>query len=142
MREVLDDDTCEQLAQNIVGHLLNGVGGLALNRTFDYWRNFDENLGASVETGVRAKQQDGGPKSDEQCGVARDLIGSPGDVRLQNWPQSGRSTGAAILFDHSRRRHLETGAEWMDQSRQMSRRSKSPVTACVGRRGTVHILRL
>ncbi|MBA2509780.1 MAG: catalase [Nocardioidaceae bacterium] len=56
VREVLDDDQRERLANNIIGHLLDGVSEPILARAFEYWRNVDKQLGDKIETGVRAQQ--------------------------------------------------------------------------------------
>jgi catalase len=53
-RQVLDDAARERLVNNIVGHLLNGVGEPVLQRAFEYWHNVDQDLGEAVEKGVRA----------------------------------------------------------------------------------------
>lgn len=71
VREVLDDAGRERLVQNIVGHLLNGVSDLVLERAFEYWRNVDQDLGGRVETGVRAKQNEKDPKAAKQANPAR-----------------------------------------------------------------------
>jgi catalase len=42
------------LVDNVVGHLLNGVGEPVLQRAFDYWRNVDRDLGDRIEKGVRS----------------------------------------------------------------------------------------
>ncbi len=74
VREVLDDDARERLADNIVGHLLNGVSEPVLARAFEYWHNVDKNLGDRVETGVRAKQGEKDPKAAEQGNPARESM--------------------------------------------------------------------
>ena len=71
VREVLDDAARERLADNIVGHLLNGVSEPILARAFDYWRNVDKTLGDKIEAGVRAKQGEKDPKAAEQGNPAR-----------------------------------------------------------------------
>jgi len=71
VREVLDDEGRERLVNNIIGHLLNGVSELVLDRAFEYWRNVDKNLGDRVEAGVRAKQDEKDPKAAEQSNPAR-----------------------------------------------------------------------
>ena len=71
VREVLDDAGRERLVTNIVGHLLNGVSELVLDRAFEYWRNVDKNLGDRIEAGVRAKQDEKDPKAAEQANPAR-----------------------------------------------------------------------
>ncbi|MDQ6848657.1 MAG: catalase, partial [Actinomycetota bacterium] len=71
VREVLDDAARERLVNNIVGHLLNGVSELVLNRAFEYWRNVDKNLGDRIEAGVRAKGDENDPKAAEQANPAR-----------------------------------------------------------------------
>ncbi len=74
VREVLDDAARDRLVDNIVGHLLNGVSELVLNRAFAYWRNVDKDLGAQVESGVRAKQDAKDPKADAQGNPARSTM--------------------------------------------------------------------
>jgi catalase len=54
VREVLDDAARERLANNIIGHVSNGVTEPVLSRVFDYWKNVDPDLGKKVEVGVRA----------------------------------------------------------------------------------------
>ena len=71
VREVLDDEGRERLVNNIIGHLLNGVRELVLDRAFEYWRNVDKNLGDRVEAGVRAKQDEKDPKAAKQSNPAR-----------------------------------------------------------------------
>ncbi|SDY08541.1 catalase [Amycolatopsis xylanica] len=71
VREVLGDAERERLVDNIVGHLLNGVSEPVLHRAFEYWRNVDKNLGDSIESGVRAKQDEKDPKAANQGNPAR-----------------------------------------------------------------------
>jgi len=47
-RDVMDQEAKARLVGNITDHLLGGVEGEVLNRAFEYWRNVDEDLGASV----------------------------------------------------------------------------------------------
>ena len=54
VREVLDDAGRERLANNIIGHVSNGVKEPVLSRVFEYWKNVDPDLGKKVEEGVRA----------------------------------------------------------------------------------------
>jgi catalase len=54
VRDVLDDAARDRLVSNIVGHLLDGVTEPVLERTFEYFRNVDKDLGERVEKGVRA----------------------------------------------------------------------------------------
>jgi catalase len=56
VRKVLDDAARARLADNIVGHLLDGVTQPVLQRAFEYWRNVDRDLGDRVEKGVRDGQ--------------------------------------------------------------------------------------
>ncbi|WP_024795377.1 catalase [Tomitella biformata] len=56
VRDVLDDAGRQRLADNIVGHLLDGVTEPVLARAFDYWKHVDADLGAKVESQVRAQQ--------------------------------------------------------------------------------------
>jgi catalase len=71
VREVLDDAARDRLVNNIVGHLLNGVTELVLQRAFEYWRNVDKGLGDRIEQGVRAKQSELDPKAAQQANPAR-----------------------------------------------------------------------
>jgi catalase len=71
VREVLNDAERDRLADNIVGHLLNGVSEPILIRAFEYWHNVDKNLGDKIEAGVRAKQSEKDPKAAEQGNPAR-----------------------------------------------------------------------
>ncbi|MGV9408653.1 catalase [Nocardia sp. NPDC003693] len=71
VRDVLDDAARGRLVDNIVGHLLNGVGSDVLARAFEYWRNVDKELGDRVEAGVRAKQDELDPKAEKQANPAR-----------------------------------------------------------------------
>ncbi|GAB3249964.1 catalase [Kineosporia babensis] len=71
VREVMDEAARERLVTNIVGHLLNGVTEPILARAFDYWSQVDKDLGAKVEAGVRAKQDETDPKQAEQGNPAR-----------------------------------------------------------------------
>lgn len=71
VRDVLDQEARQRLADNIVGHLLNGVSEPVLVRAFDYWRHVDEDLGDQVEQGVRAKHDETDPKADQQGNKAR-----------------------------------------------------------------------
>ena len=71
VREVLDDDARQRLADNIVGHLLNAVSEPILQRAFAYWHNVDKNLGDKIEAGVRAKQNEKDPKAADQANPAR-----------------------------------------------------------------------
>jgi catalase len=74
VREVLDDAARERLVSNVVGHLLNGVTEPVLQRTFQYWRNIDKDLGDRIESGVRAKQDEKDPKAAEQANPARESM--------------------------------------------------------------------
>jgi catalase len=56
VRQVMDDASRERLVSNVVGHLLDGVTEPVLERTFQYWRNVDHDLGNRVEKGVREAQ--------------------------------------------------------------------------------------
>ena len=71
VREVLDDAARDRLADNVVGHLLNGDTEPILQRAFVYWRNVDDGLGARIEEGVRAKADLMDPKAEEQANPAR-----------------------------------------------------------------------
>ena len=54
VREVMDGAQRDRLADNIVGHVLDGVKEPVLSRVFEYWRNVDADLGKKVEEGVRS----------------------------------------------------------------------------------------
>ncbi len=56
VREALYDAARQRLADNIVGHLLNGVSEPVLQRAFQYWRNVDKSLGDQIESAVRTGQ--------------------------------------------------------------------------------------
>ncbi|TDV55367.1 catalase [Actinophytocola oryzae] len=71
VREVMDDAQRARLVDNVVGHLLNGVGEPVLARAFEYWRDIDKDLGDRIESGVHAKQDEKDPKADEQGNPAR-----------------------------------------------------------------------
>jgi catalase len=71
VREVLDDAARKRLIGNVVGHLLNAVSEPVLQRSFQYWRNVDKNLGNQIEAGVRAKQDEKDPKAAQQANPAR-----------------------------------------------------------------------
>ncbi|HLH58683.1 MAG TPA: catalase [Streptosporangiaceae bacterium] len=71
VREVMDDAARGRLAENVVGHLLNGVTEPVLQRAFEYWRNVDKDLGEKIESGVRSKQGEKDPKAAKQANPAR-----------------------------------------------------------------------
>jgi catalase len=48
VREVLNDEQRERLANNIIGHAGNDVSQPVLDRVFEYWRNVDKNLGDKI----------------------------------------------------------------------------------------------
>ena len=48
VREVLNDEQRERLANNIIGHASNDVSQPVLDRVFEYWRNVDKTLGDKV----------------------------------------------------------------------------------------------
>ena len=54
VREVLDDAARDRLADNIIGHVFDGVKEPVLSRVFEYWTNVDPDLGKKVEEGVRS----------------------------------------------------------------------------------------
>jgi len=56
VRDVLDDAARQRLADNIIGHVLDGVQEPVLSRVFQYWFNVDPDLGKRVEEGVRAQR--------------------------------------------------------------------------------------
>jgi catalase len=51
---VMNDAERDRLVSNIAGHLLAGVSEPVLQRSFEYWRNVDEDLGQRIEKEVRA----------------------------------------------------------------------------------------
>jgi catalase len=53
VRDVMDEAERERLVDNVVGHLRAGVSEPVLQRTFDYWRNIDTDIGDRIEKGVR-----------------------------------------------------------------------------------------
>jgi catalase len=55
VREVLDDEARERLANNVIGHVSQGVKEPVLSRVFEYWKNIDPDLGKTIEEGVRGK---------------------------------------------------------------------------------------
>ena len=57
VREVLDDEARDRLADNIIGHVSDGVKEPVLSRVFEYWTNVDPDLGKKVEEGVRGKAE-------------------------------------------------------------------------------------
>jgi catalase len=59
VREVLDDAARDRLANNVIGHVLDGVREPVLSRVFQYWTNVDPDLGKRIEEGVRAKANGG-----------------------------------------------------------------------------------
>ncbi|WP_414936963.1 catalase [Amycolatopsis sp. cmx-11-51] len=53
VREVMDDEQRERLANNIIGHASNDVSQPVLKRVFEYWRNVDKDLGDKVADAFR-----------------------------------------------------------------------------------------
>ncbi|HET6286382.1 MAG TPA: catalase, partial [Amycolatopsis sp.] len=53
VREVMDDEQRERLADNIIGHASNDVSRPVLERVFEYWRNVDKDLGDKVADAFR-----------------------------------------------------------------------------------------
>ncbi|RSM79278.1 catalase [Amycolatopsis sp. WAC 01375] len=53
VREVMDDEQRERLANNIIGHASNDVSRPVLERVFEYWRNVDKDLGDKVADAFR-----------------------------------------------------------------------------------------
>jgi catalase len=74
VREVMDDAARDRLVDNIVGHLLDGVSEPVLLRTFDYFRNVDNNLGNRIEASVRAKQSKREPTAAERATSAQRAV--------------------------------------------------------------------
>jgi catalase len=48
VRDVLNDEQRERLANNIIGHASNDVSEPVLDRVFEYWRNVDKTLGDKI----------------------------------------------------------------------------------------------
>ena len=71
VREVMDEAARGRLVDNVVGHLLNGVSEPVLERAFAYGRNIDADVGAAIESGVRAKADETDPKAEQQGNPAR-----------------------------------------------------------------------
>ena len=59
VRDVMNDEERARLVSNIAGHLLDGVSEPVLERAFEYWKNVDADLGAKVESAVRAEKSSG-----------------------------------------------------------------------------------
>ena len=55
VRKVIDDAARTRLVSNVVGHLKDGVSEPVLQRTFEYWRNIDKQIGDRIANGVAAK---------------------------------------------------------------------------------------
>ncbi len=53
VRQVMDDEQRERLANNIIGHASNDVSQPVLERVFEYWRNVDKDLGDKVADAFR-----------------------------------------------------------------------------------------
>ena len=53
MREVLDDAARERLVNNVVGHLKDGVTPPVLERSLQYWRNIDQEIGDRIAKGMK-----------------------------------------------------------------------------------------
>lgn len=71
VREVMDDAARDRLVDNVVGHLLNGVSDLVLERALEYWRNIDQTVGDRIAAGVEEKQGEKDPKAADQGNPAR-----------------------------------------------------------------------
>ncbi|MBC7631190.1 catalase [Aeromicrobium sp.] len=54
VREVWNDAQREEFVQTVAGHLLGGVEGDVLERSFDYWKNVDADCGKKIEELVRS----------------------------------------------------------------------------------------
>jgi catalase len=52
VRKVMDDAARDRLVSNVVGHLKNGVSEAVLERSFEYWRNIDKEIGDRIARGV------------------------------------------------------------------------------------------
>ena len=53
VREVLDDAARERLVNNVVGHLKDGVTPPVLERSLQYWRNIDQEIGDRIAKGMK-----------------------------------------------------------------------------------------
>jgi catalase len=53
VRKVMDDAQRDRLVSNLVGHLKDGVSKPVLERTFEYWRSVDKEIGDRVAKGVQ-----------------------------------------------------------------------------------------
>lgn len=71
VREVMDDAARDRLVDNVVGHLLNGVSDMVLERALEYWRNVDQTIGDRVASGVQEKKDETDPKAADQGNPAR-----------------------------------------------------------------------
>jgi catalase len=54
VREVLNDEQRERLANNIIGHATDGVTPAVQARVIEYWNNVDKDLGAKVAAGIQS----------------------------------------------------------------------------------------
>lgn len=61
VREVWNDEQREQFVKTVAGHLLGGVKGAVLERSFEYWKNVDADTGKQIEQLVRAGQGSDNP---------------------------------------------------------------------------------
>ena len=53
VREVMDDAQRDRLVSNVVGHLKKGVSGPVLERSLEYWRKIDKEIGNRIAKGVK-----------------------------------------------------------------------------------------
>jgi catalase len=54
VRKVMDDEARNRLISNVVGHLKEGVIEPVLKMAFEYWKKIDQEVGESIEKGVKA----------------------------------------------------------------------------------------
>ena len=53
VRDVMDDDARERLVNNAAGHLSDGVSDPVLERSLDYWRSVDKDIGDRIADNVK-----------------------------------------------------------------------------------------
>lgn len=54
VRHVIDHEARERLANNVIGHVSDGIKEPVLSRVFEYWKNVDADLGKKIEEGIRS----------------------------------------------------------------------------------------
>ena len=79
VRDVWNDEQRAAFVKTVAGHLLGGVTGDVLERTFSYWRHVDEATGAEIERLVRADADLGAPGAQDDAAKqnASDPIAEP-----------------------------------------------------------------